>query len=83
VASAILTVCHPTKFTIIDGRVLEVLGMKPDKAEKWTPEQYWNEFVPSVKQHCRPGFSLRDVDKALWGLSVYERIKKITVQAGY
>lgn len=82
VASAILTVCHPGKFTIIDVRVLEVLGLEPSRAEGWTPERYWHEFVPAVRRHCRPGFSLRDVDKALWGLSVRGRIKEILGQGG-
>ena len=78
VASAILTVCYPDKFTIIDYRVLGILQLKPEKADGWSAERYWDVFVPAVNRLCRPGFSLREVDKALWGLSVYGNIKGIT-----
>lgn len=78
VASAILTVCYPDMFTIIDYRVLGILRLKPEKADGWTAARYWDEFVPAVKRLCRPGFCLREMDKALWGLSVYENIRAKT-----
>jgi hypothetical protein len=85
VASAILTVCYPPKFTILDIRVLGILSLYPSKLEvplrskpaddQWTAEDYWNEFVPKVQQRSREWrCKLRDADRALWGLSVAKEI---------
>ena len=77
-ATAILTVCYPDKFTIIDYRVLETLDLKPLKADRWTAERYFREYLPKVKEHCGQwDCSLRQADRALWGLSVRDQIKKI------
>jgi hypothetical protein len=77
-ATAILTVCYPDKFTIIDRRVLEILGLSPTKAEGWSAERYFQEYVPRVKeQSAQWGCTLRDADRALWGLSVRDDVNRI------
>ena len=85
-ATAILTICYPDVFTIIDQRVLEVLELFPSKLRKhknydtydWTPVDYVDEYLPRVKE-CSVGWdcSLRDADRALWGISVNNRIEKV------
>ncbi len=77
-ATAILTVCYPDKFTIIDQRVLGVLGRSPANTDGWTAKKYIEEYLPAVME-CRGrwGCTLRDADRALWGLSVNERIEDI------
>ena len=85
VASAILTVCHPYKFTLLDIRLLGILALYPSRLEKnkpskpaddqWTAEDYWNEFVPMVRQRSKQWCcTLRNADRALWGLSVANEI---------
>jgi thermostable 8-oxoguanine DNA glycosylase len=88
-ATAILTVCYPDEFTIIDQRVLEELDLFPPKLAKhkptknfntydWTAEDYLLEYLPKVRECSeRWGRTLRDTDRALWGLSVSRRIEQI------
>jgi hypothetical protein len=87
-ATAILTVCYPDKFSILDQRVLAMLNLFPSRLGKnkpakydsahWTATDYMNEFLPRVKECTeRWGCSLRDADRALWGLSVDKRVKAI------
>ena len=81
-ATAILTICYPKRFTIIDRRVLGMLGLiSPenvgDWTGDWTAERYFNVYLPKVKVHAAHwGCSLREADQALWGLSVSEQLKK-------
>jgi len=94
VASAILTVCYPYKFTILDIRVLGILALYPSRLEsnkpskpadeQWTAEDYWNEFLPVVRQYSKRWCcSLRNADRALWGLSVADEVDDtIGVSAG-
>lgn len=88
VASAILAVCYPKRFTIIDENVLEVLNLFPSglpthkrsryTTEYWTPTEYLNEFLPNVEQHSKRWCcDLRKADQALWGLSVERDIQRI------
>ncbi len=78
VASAILTVCYPEKFTILDWRVLDVLEIKPGESSKWSAKDYWKRFVPRVKaERERFDRTLRDTDRALWGLSVYRQVMEL------
>ncbi len=92
-ATAILTVCYPDEFTIIDQRVLEILDLFPSRLAKdeqknkystdnWTPEDYVDEYLPKVKG-CSESWdcTLRDADRALWGLSVYKRIEEVIDQS--
>jgi hypothetical protein len=83
-ATAILTICYPNKFTIFDFRALETLDLKPDKTENWTADNYFKEYLPCVRKRSkRWRCSLRNADRALWGLSVDKRIKKVIKKAGY
>lgn len=85
VASAILTVCYPEKYSVIDWRVLEMLGLYPTRLKNklivrghqrhydaldWTTEEYIKEFLPALKSLLNEKITLRDLDRALWGLSV-------------
>lgn len=73
IASAILAVCYPTEFTVLDWRAWETL--KECEAEGLPPRYPWTsqEYV----QYClackllaeQVGLSLRDLDRALWGRS--------------
>jgi hypothetical protein len=91
-ATAILTVCYPDEFTIIDTRVLGQLKLWPkrlvdkrgrqEKAEyvttDWTSAEYLDEYLPKVIEfRKRKGYTLRNADRALWGLSVNNRIEQI------
>lgn len=76
-ATAILTVCYPEKFTIIDQRVLGTLDLEPDNSDGWTAERYFREYLPKVKECCGQwACTLREADRALWGLSVRNQINK-------
>jgi hypothetical protein len=89
-ATAILTVCYPDAFTIIDERVLESLELFPrwyDKKKKrrekystadWTAKGYVKEYLPRVKE-CKDQWNktLREADQVLWGLSVNRRVEKV------
>jgi hypothetical protein len=85
VASAILTVCYPDKFTILDIRVLGILALYPSRLEsnkpskpaddQWTAEDYWKEFLPTIQQRSKEWCcTLRNADRVLWGLSVANEI---------
>jgi hypothetical protein len=89
-ATAILTVCYPESFTIIDERVLASLDLYPSGCEKkkrkkkkystddWTAKTYVDEYLPRVRERKEQwSRTLRETDQALWGLSVNQRIEKI------
>jgi hypothetical protein len=89
-ATAILTVCYPESFTIIDERVLESLDLYPRGYEKkkkkrkeyssddWTAKGYVDEYLPRVREReVQWSRTLRETDQALWGLSVNRRIENI------
>jgi len=88
VATAILTVCFPHKFTILDRRVLGTLNLFPSglasaKCTKhstvdWTAKDYLNEYLPAVRDRKEQWrCSLRNADKTLWGLSVARQIEVV------
>jgi len=91
-ATAILTVSYPDEFTIIDRRVLEELDLFPSRLAKrksrkcntddWNADDYIAEYLPRVKE-CRKrwGRTLRECDRALWGLSVSGRMEQIIKQS--
>jgi len=94
VATAILTVCYPDKFTIIDERVLEMLELFPNthdatkqdkyRADDWTAKSYVEKYLPKVKAQSKDwDCSLRDADRALWGLSVSRRIEKVIAKTNH
>jgi len=75
-ASAILTICYPDRFTIIDKRVLDMLSISPSDASKWTPADYWSRFVPLIQTFSkRHALTLRQADQVLWGASVFRDIR--------
>jgi hypothetical protein len=87
-ATAILTVCYPDDFTIIDQRVLEELDLFPTRladpkstnynTDVWTPEDYIDEYLPKVRKYSELWRrTLRETDQALWGLSVSRQIDEI------
>jgi hypothetical protein len=87
-ATAILTVCYPDQFSIIDWRVLETLELHPTglasekrgeyDASQWKAKSYVDEFLPKVKERSEVwGCTLRDADRALWGLSVNRNIEGV------
>jgi hypothetical protein len=77
-ATPILTVCYPGEFTILDWRVFETLQeAKKLSADDWTASTYMKEYLPKVReQQVLWDCSLRDADRALWGLSVRKRINE-------
>jgi hypothetical protein len=88
VASAILTLCYPETFTIIDQRVLEILNLFPPtlpankrilyNTDDWTASDYFSDFLPIVREQSRDlRCTLRIADQALWGLSVSRRIERV------
>ena len=81
-----------TTEAIIDQRVLESLNLFPSylpdrkrkkySTEDWTAETYFNEYLPKVKEASeRWGCTLRNADRALWGLSVARRIEQIILKS--
>jgi hypothetical protein len=77
-ATAILTVCYPDKFTIIDYRVLEMLDLTPPIADGWTAERYLKVYLPKVREYCGQwDCTLRRADRALWGLSVRDQMNEM------
>ncbi len=76
IASAILTVCYPGDFTIVDYRIKRTIK-KMGLSFKGDP----SASVPAYLKYldiCRTkitkeqGLSLRDTDRALWGFDFYE-----------
>ncbi|OGN07637.1 MAG: hypothetical protein A3B86_02245 [Candidatus Yanofskybacteria bacterium RIFCSPHIGHO2_02_FULL_38_22b] len=78
IASAILTVCYPEEFTVLDYRALNSLmelekqkcaeRKLPSKAENFKPEDYFNyvDICKGVwKKYCS---SLREFDRSLWAM---------------
>jgi len=77
-ATAILTVCYPDDFTIIDWRVLAQLGLSRVATDAWTAEEYLERYLPAVRERARIwGCTLRDADRGLWGLSVSNRMEDV------
>ena len=63
VASAILTATFPARFTVIDFRALETLGVK---LERPTVEHYLQCLDFCRAKAGEMALSLRDLDRALW-----------------
>ena len=79
IASAILTVCYPNKFTILDYRVWDIL-LKDKKVKAKNPPKTISEYLDYVdicKNYAKKlKLSLRDFDRTMWGRSFYEDLKK-------
>jgi len=87
-ATAILAVCYPEEYTIIDWRVSAMLNLSPSrkgqKAEKkrnsphFTANEYIVDYLPMVKkQRDLWGATLRDTYRALCGLWLEGRISEL------
>lgn len=73
IASAILTVCYPDTFSVLDYRVWEVLKLEgvmdlPKRAPH-NPESYVRFCTVCRALANEAGISLRDFDRALWAQS--------------
>ena len=86
-ASAILTVCYPEEFTVLDYRAWETLR---EEAIDDLPERYPQE-VEEYLQYCRAcqrlaverSLSLRDLDRALWAKSWEDDLLKLIGDDGH
>lgn len=77
-ASAILTVCWPDRFTVYDVRVCEQLGAHSELLYVMRPDRRWAgycRYVEAVRQASPPGLSLRDCDRYLWGRSAASQLQ--------
>lgn len=75
-ATAILTVLYPDRFSVYDVRVREQLGIKDFVDHKDQVGRYFREFLPRLKAEGK-GETLRDKDRFLWGKSWYEDLQKL------
>ncbi len=85
IASAILTVCYPKCFTILDYRAWDALLLfhfKTNKKDKPIPnniDDYFSIYLPACKAMAKKhNMKLRDLDKAMWGFSKRESITRLT-----
>lgn len=81
-ASAILTVCYPTQFTVLDYRAWEALRAAaveglPNRYPQST-EQYLDYCEVCGRLAERAGLSLRDLDRALWAKSWEDDLSELT-----
>ena len=74
-ATAILTVLYPDRFTVYDVRVRGQLNMKDFASRKNQTELYFKEYLPKVAAVPEVK-TLRDKDRYLWGKSAYEDLQK-------
>ncbi|MCP2015921.1 hypothetical protein L1280_003104 [Deinococcus sp. HSC-46F16] len=78
-ATAILTVFCPEDFTIYDYRACEQLGDFADLADRTDFDRLWEgyeRFVAAVHAAVPGELSLRDKDRALWGRSFSQQLKR-------
>lgn len=74
-ASAILTVCYPKEFTIVDYRArasLKDFGEEISGNPTINPSSYFEYLGKCIKLADRFGLSLRDFDRILWAKDFYE-----------
>jgi hypothetical protein len=69
-ATAILHLCFPKQFPLLDIWSVAAMGISRDKAEKWG-ELDWLRVWPDYAKNCRAyalnsGHDLRSIDRALW-----------------
>jgi hypothetical protein len=74
-ATAILSVCYPDEFVIIDSHMLEFF---PFRLSDISAKDSLIEYLPRLKaQRDLWGCTLRDTDRALRGLSINNRLGEI------
>ena len=79
-ATAILSVCYPDEFVIIDFHMLELF---PFRLDALSAKKYLAEYLPKLKaQRDLWGCTLRDTDRALCGLSIRDRLAEIENSSG-
>jgi hypothetical protein len=86
IASAILTVCYPDRFTVLDYRAWDALREVGRVRRATVPtdvDSYFREYLPACTQLSHElGMSLRDLDRALWGWSKRRGIRDVTHRRG-
>jgi thermostable 8-oxoguanine DNA glycosylase len=82
IASAILTVCYPRRFTILDFRAWEALhdfNLVKDEKMPNKIDSYFEIYLPKCNELAsKQKMTLRKLDKAMWGLSKQKSIMKWT-----
>jgi hypothetical protein len=73
-ATAILTVLYPDRFTVYDIRARQQLGFNDFAGRKDQIDRYFDEFLPKVVAISQAK-TLRDKDRYLWGKSAYEDLQ--------
>jgi hypothetical protein len=78
IASAILTVLYPSRFTIYDIRVCDSLNRFHKLKNKVFRNQWdgYLEFVAAVRREAPQGLHLRTKDRWLWGMSFHDQPTK-------
>jgi hypothetical protein len=77
-ATAILTVLYPDRFTVYDVRVCDALG-KFHNLSYTTGDRLWEryeQFRQAVIDSTPPELSLRDKDRQLWGRSFAKQLER-------
>jgi len=81
IASAILTVCYPTRFTVLDYRAWETLHELNYVSYQTMPDSikgYFERYLPVCKHLAEQmKITLRDLDLALWGWSQRKSIEEV------
>lgn len=79
IASAILAVCEPKKFTVVDSRAWAALKSLPKEVTGDLPDDptatidAYLQYLDKCKELAREdGVSLRDFDRMLWGKDFYD-----------
>ena len=81
-ASALLTVCYPDQFTVMDYRAWDTLrsnqapGLPP--RQPVTTAEYLQYCLASKELAQRMGLSLRDLDRALWAKDWEDDLLRLT-----
>ena len=78
-ASAILAVLYPERFTVYDERVCGSLKKFKNLKNLVNFERQWSgyqDFKREVEQAVKRKSTLRDKDRYLWGKSLHDQLKK-------
>lgn len=83
IASAVLTVCYPERFTVVDYRALNSLksksiNVKIDGDSEHNAEDYLKYVDVCIGLAERHHMTLREFDRSLWGKDYYEGENGVT-----
>ena len=84
-ASSILSVFWPDEFSVYDVRVSDQLGRFQKLGNKTDFQAIWSgyhQYLEAVRRAAPSGLSLRDVDRFLWGRSVWQQLAQ-DVERGF